>query len=156
MLVAFVSIHSQDRVALQVAPDADKLTLLKRACLDLTGLPPTLDEIVAFLADTSQDAYERPEHRRSIYVQVRRSKPVSMLQQFDMPAMEPNCEKRSSSTLSTHALTLMNGDFVLAQAEYFARRLIRESGHDHRRQVALAWQRAGGAVNEQSALPRGP
>jgi hypothetical protein len=39
--------------------DADRLTLLRRATLDLTGLPPTLDEVTAFLSDTSPDAYEK-------------------------------------------------------------------------------------------------
>lgn len=39
--------------------DADRLTLLRRATFDLTGLPPTLDEIVQFLADKRMDAYER-------------------------------------------------------------------------------------------------
>jgi len=40
-------------------PPADKPTLLRRVCLDLVGLPPTREELHAFLADTSPDAYER-------------------------------------------------------------------------------------------------
>jgi len=38
---------------------ADKATLLRRATLDLTGLPPTRQEIAAFLADDSPGAYEK-------------------------------------------------------------------------------------------------
>jgi hypothetical protein len=41
---------------LQLAPDADKRTLLRRATYDLIGLPPTPDEVNAFLADESPEA----------------------------------------------------------------------------------------------------
>ena len=44
---------------LSFSNDANRLTLLRRAHLDLTGLPPTLDEIVQFLADDRPDVYER-------------------------------------------------------------------------------------------------
>ncbi len=42
---------------LQPSPSADKRTLVRRLHLDLTGLPPTRDEIHDFLADESPDAY---------------------------------------------------------------------------------------------------
>src|SRR5262249_47272777 len=40
-------------------PEADRRTLIRRVTFDLTGLPPTPDEIVAFLRDKSSEAYER-------------------------------------------------------------------------------------------------
>ncbi|HWH77049.1 MAG TPA: DUF1549 domain-containing protein, partial [Candidatus Binatus sp.] len=40
-------------------PDAEKVTLLRRAYFDLTGLPPTPAEAEAFLADQAPDAYEK-------------------------------------------------------------------------------------------------
>lgn len=41
------------------SPDADRLTLVRRVTFDLIGLPPTPDEVAAFLADTAPDAFER-------------------------------------------------------------------------------------------------
>src|SRR5690242_4236651 len=43
---------------LTLAPEADRATLVRRACFDLTGLPPTPAEIDAALGDTSPDWYE--------------------------------------------------------------------------------------------------
>jgi hypothetical protein len=40
-------------------PEADRRTLIRRAAFDLTGLPPTPDEVEAFAADPREDAYER-------------------------------------------------------------------------------------------------
>lgn len=44
---------------LALAPEAQREVLLRRITLDLTGLPPTPEEVDAFLADRSPDAYER-------------------------------------------------------------------------------------------------
>lgn len=44
---------------LTFSPDAEKTVLLRRACFDLTGLPPTPAETEAFLSDAAPDAYEK-------------------------------------------------------------------------------------------------
>jgi len=44
---------------LQPSPQAEKHILLRRVSLDLTGLPPTIEETEAFLKDESPDAYEK-------------------------------------------------------------------------------------------------
>src|ERR1041385_7058836 len=45
------------------SPEADKRTMLRRLSLDLIGLPPTPEEVNAFLADKRPDAYERQVDR---------------------------------------------------------------------------------------------
>jgi hypothetical protein len=44
---------------LSFQPEADKATLIRRVSFDLTGLPPTVDELRDFLKDDRDDAYER-------------------------------------------------------------------------------------------------
>ncbi|MGE3821696.1 MAG: PSD1 and planctomycete cytochrome C domain-containing protein, partial [Isosphaeraceae bacterium] len=52
-----------ESAGLKPAPEADRHTLLRRASLDLRGLPPTPEEIDAFTADTDPDAYEKAVDR---------------------------------------------------------------------------------------------
>jgi hypothetical protein len=68
--------------------------------------------------------------RRSVYLQVRRSQPVTLLQVFDEPVMETNCTRRAQSTVASQALTLGNSDFVVRHAEEFAQRALREKPAD--------------------------
>ncbi|MBM3847124.1 MAG: DUF1553 domain-containing protein [Verrucomicrobia bacterium] len=48
---------------LRAAPEADRVTLIRRVTLDLTGLPPTPSEVDAFVNDTAPGAYERVVNR---------------------------------------------------------------------------------------------
>ncbi len=48
-----------EKLKLSPSPEADKARLLRRVTLDLTGLPPTPEELDAFLKDNSADAYEK-------------------------------------------------------------------------------------------------
>lgn len=48
-----------EEAGLRPAPDADRYTLLRRVTIDLTGLPPTPEEIEAFASDPSPRAYEK-------------------------------------------------------------------------------------------------
>jgi len=80
------------------------------------------------------------ELRRSIYVQMRRSQPLAMLETFDAPRMSPNCEARPSSTVAPQSLLLMNNEFVIHQCEELARRVQQTSGNDLAAQIKQSWQ----------------
>ncbi len=54
----FIQARLQDE-GMSPEEEADKETLIRRLALDLTGLPPTVAEVDAFLADNSDQAYER-------------------------------------------------------------------------------------------------
>ncbi len=55
---AFV-LEKLEQQGLTPSPEASKETLIRRLSLDLTGLPPTLEQIDAFIADEAPDAYEK-------------------------------------------------------------------------------------------------
>jgi hypothetical protein len=59
---AFV-LSALEAKGIRPAPPADKVTLLRRVTFDLTGLPPTPEEVRAFVADRSRDAYEKVVER---------------------------------------------------------------------------------------------
>ena len=48
-----------ESTGLKPSPETDKRTLLRRVSLDLTGLPPTIQELDSFLKDKSPNAYEK-------------------------------------------------------------------------------------------------
>lgn len=77
-------------------------------------------EVIAKDADGRQ--------RRSIYVQKRRSKPVTMLEAFDAPQLKPNCLRRTQSTVASQALQLMNSELLRTSSRYMAGRMIDEAG----------------------------
>ena len=93
--------------------------------------------------------------RRSVYVQVRRSRPLAVLDMFDLPSLDPNCTARTPSTVAPQSLLLMNSDFVLGGSQALADRLARDAGPDGAARIQLAWQivygRAPTAVEVQAA-----
>lgn len=84
---------------------------------------------------------EGEEFRRSVYVQVRRTRPMSMFQTFDAPDMtEPNCELRPVTTVSPQSLLLMNNTAMREYAQYFADRMQSDGGSDVASKIKFAWE----------------
>jgi hypothetical protein len=99
--------------------------------------------------DTTAGAF-----RRSVYLQHRRTHPVSLLEIFDAPDLSPNCVRRPSSTVSLQSLALLNSDFVRARSRAFARRLLQNPETTVADRVSLATQLAYGrpaTAEEQAA-----
>jgi hypothetical protein len=68
--------------------------------------------------------------------------PLTFMQMFDAPAMEPNCEARATSTAAPQSLVLMNSPFVLEQSLSFAERVLNEAGPPPEGQIDRAWKLA--------------
>ena len=94
--------------------------------------------------------YRIESNYRSIYAQVRRTKPITLLQSFDAPDMKTNCNRRSISNAATQALVVMNGDFHLAHAKKFAAQ-VRNAG-DRDAQIRRAFARAYGRLVTEEEL----
>jgi Protein of unknown function (DUF1553)/Protein of unknown function (DUF1549)/Planctomycete cytochrome C len=62
-------------------------------------------------------------NRASVYVIVRRSQPVTLLELFDTPKMEINCTRRTQSIVVTQSLTMLNSAFAETNARALADRL---------------------------------
>lgn len=82
--------------------------------------------------------------RRSLYLQQRRTKPVTLLDLFDGAQMNPNCTRRSAATVPLQSLALLNSDFVRARAKALARRLLEDAGDDPGPAIRQAFNRCLG------------
>jgi cytochrome c553 len=66
--------------------------------------------------------------RRSIYLQQRRTQPVTILDSFDRPSMSPNCIDRSTSNVAPQALYLTNSRLIRDLSVFLAQRIQTEGG----------------------------
>lgn len=91
-------------------------------------------ELNDVMGGSSEPVQVRPDglvvtgRRRSIYVQQLRKHPPSLLESFDLPAMNPNCLERTDSLVATQALHLWNDTAIRQLAARFAERLEPASG----------------------------
>ncbi len=69
-------------------------------------------------------------NRRSIYLFVRRTYRIPMLEVFDAPESVQTCPRRESSTTSTQSLTLLNSDFAVHKARELAAALVKAHAED--------------------------
>ncbi|HIA61556.1 MAG TPA: DUF1553 domain-containing protein [Planctomycetaceae bacterium] len=80
------------------------------------------------------------EHRRSVYIEVRRTRPLAVLATFDIATNAPNCTKRASSNVATQSLLVMNSNFMVEYSQAFAAHIIKHSNDSLEDQMQLAWK----------------
>ncbi|MBL8229458.1 MAG: PSD1 domain-containing protein [Bryobacterales bacterium] len=85
---------------------------------------------------------EEDASRRSVYVFVKRSLILPMLEMLDLCDTARSSAQRMTTSVPTQALTLFNGEFVNQQARYLAGRLIGEAGADRSAQIRLGYRLA--------------
>lgn len=88
-------------------------------------------------------------------MQVRRSKPVTVLDTFDAPVMQPNCEMRPQTTVAPQSLLLMNDTFVLENSQRLAQRLEVAAPGNRAEQIKRAWELLFGRPATQPDVARG-
>lgn len=84
--------------------------------------------------------------RRSLYLQQRRTKPVTMLEIFDGAQTGLNCTRRSSATVPLQSLALLNSQFVRERSKAFARRVRPQAGKDQATAIHVAFRHAMGRL----------
>ncbi len=125
--VAGVRVESMFGPASPVNPDDVGQAIVGKATRDGNGL------LVAKQEDTID------QYRRSIYIQVRRSMPLGVLEPFDTATLSPNCDRRNSSTVAPQSLLMMNNRMTIEFSEKFAARVLREVGDDLAAEAKRAW-----------------
>ncbi len=83
---------------------------------------------------------EREAARRTVYAFVKRSLVVPMLEVLDLCDTTRSAERRTTTSVPTQALTLLNGDEANRQARHLAERLQRDVGNDPARQIDRVFQ----------------
>jgi uncharacterized protein DUF1553/uncharacterized protein DUF1549/cytochrome c len=78
--------------------------------------------------------------RRSVYAYVKRGLKYPMFEVYDLPDLNTTCERRAVSTVPTQALTMLNNEFMLIQADHFAQRVLKQTGSNPAEQVKTMYR----------------
>ncbi|MEE3373233.1 MAG: PSD1 and planctomycete cytochrome C domain-containing protein [Planctomycetota bacterium] len=141
------------RIATEVFRDA-VLAVSGQYANRMAGPPvPVMEDAVGqiVLGQEDLDGERKPKtqadlgeaaQRRSVYIQVRRTRPLAVLETFDLATVAPNCTQRPSSNVAPQSLLLMNSDFIVGYAAAFAKRVADTHPADLSAQLTHAWQLA--------------
>lgn len=108
--------------------------------LDRSSFGPYVPTQQTPVGEVVVDPQNPGAHRRTVYLQQRRSQTVSMLKVFDAPSIATICTTRPSSTVPLQSLALLNSEFAVSTAEVLARRLLAETDGTDDSLVEGAWR----------------
>jgi Protein of unknown function (DUF1553)/Protein of unknown function (DUF1549)/Planctomycete cytochrome C len=110
--------------------------------LDLTpfGKPDPLKTRKDGLVTSQSGGKEKGKWRRSIYQLKRRTQPLTILENYDAPKMNPNCVTRTESIVAPQALHLLNNKLVKEVADVLADRIHSKSRDNLNDQIESAYQ----------------
>jgi hypothetical protein len=77
--------------------------------------------------------------RRTVYVFIKRSLVLPMLETFDLCDTTRSAARRTVTTIAPQALALLNGEFVQRQSRYLAARLVREAADSPEARIERLW-----------------
>jgi hypothetical protein len=103
--------------------------------------PHIVDEVKAGQSRPGEGWKEsEPEEqvRRSVYIHIKRSLVMPLLQVFDSADTDASCPARYATTQPTQALSMLNSPFLNEQAAIFAKDVRNKAGNDVREQISLA------------------
>jgi len=106
--------------------------------------PPIPEKVRASFLKGKWEMTEQnpPVWRRSVYSYYKRGLQYPFFKVFDLPNPNVSCERRATTTVPTQALTLLNNEFILEQAERFAERVRGEAGAEAAEQVHRTYELA--------------
>ncbi len=148
-----------DTAALEVDPDNTLLWRMNQRRLEVEAirdamlaaagqidLTPMQGSVVATIGDGNvgqgirEERFALDSFKRSVYMPIVRGAVPEMLKIFDFPEPSIISDQREETIVPTQALFMMNSDFVVAQSEQLARRVLADEGLDSLGRVDLAYQ----------------
>ncbi len=121
------------------------LTASGRLATAVGGPPLALENLPDGMVVLHEASLANPESkfRRSLYVLARRNYHLTMLAEFDQPALPTNCTRRNNSAVVSQSLAQLNDRFMFEQAEFMAERVLaRVPADDRAAQVHEAFRLA--------------
>jgi hypothetical protein len=98
---------------------------------------------------------EKDGASRSVFVYIKRSLAVPLLNVFDSPDPDSPCPVRFTTTQPSQALGMLNSDFINEEANKLAKKIRKESGDDAPKNVKLALQHALLRTPTEKEIARG-